>query len=891
MNKIFTFIFIITLSNNLFSQEIIFEKEYSHFPIEIRIENSGIYSIASFDVDNDLISFTSFNQAGVFNFKDDKFYSTDFQLKQGSDFICNNSESSKNNSISIKKNYFNGLSILNGNDGVYKSKLGDELIIAVPNRNELIINSNILDISNNITLIFPSNLACADLIGIDKSGNLFIEIEKYLSEIPLSVEREVLVFTKSGKLITSLILPEIKYLYTLKDIQIDEVGNLYHLLSYYDKVQIVKWNELASSKSSIIKYPQQFNQQIHYNNFVTTDEVKTNVSSNDNINVGTSRRDALRIADTYTLHQYECSSTNLAPNGVTAPDGDAVKTPAWLVVGTNARIPYKWGGFSTVAQFDGGLANGRYAGDINTSGVSAYAFGVDCSGFVSRCWQLTYHASTAYMPDITTQYASWDNLKPGDAIHKVGHVRLFLKRNVNGSFKIIEASARNWDVSYWSYSASDLTTYTPRYYNSMEVNYNSQTPVLLSTVADNQNVVTLDWNCDSTDILGYRVYGSQDGNTWNLLLDENSCTITYADLSISNSEKYFRVSSIKNDSPNFSESHWSNILGSTYFISDKKALIVDGLERETGSWQGIGIPFVTKYGNAILESTVDFVSIKTSELQNNNFNLNNYDYVFWILGDESTIDETFNSVEQQLVKNYLENGGNLFISGSEIGWDLDYKGSTSDKDFYNNYLKADYVSDDAASSLVNGVANSSLDGCNFNIGQTYEEDYPDEITTFGGSSFCIKFSNNKGAGIQFTGYFNNSTNRSSLIHLSFPLETTANNQSFNSVITKSINYFNTAQVSVDEENKTVYNFALEQNYPNPFNPSTTLNWQTPISGWQTLKIFNSLGQEIETLVNEYREAGNHSKLYTVNSTLPSGVYFYQLKVGDFIQSHKMILLK
>jgi hypothetical protein len=105
------------------------------------------------------------------------------------------------------------------------------------------------------------------------------------------------------------------------------------------------------------------------------------------------------------------------------------------------------------------------------------------------------------------------------------------------------------------------------------------------------------------------------------------------------------------------------------------------------------------------------------------------------------------------------------------------------------------------------------------------------------------------------------------------LETAANNESFNSVITKSINYFNTAQVSVDEENETVYNFALEQNYPNPFNPSTTLNWQTPISGWQTLKIFNSLGQEIETLVNEYREAGNHSKLYTVNSTLPSGIYF------------------
>ena len=76
MNNIFTFVLIISLSYNLFSQKIIFEKEYSNFPFDIRIENSGIYSIASFDVNDDFISFTSFNQAGVFNFKDDKFYST-----------------------------------------------------------------------------------------------------------------------------------------------------------------------------------------------------------------------------------------------------------------------------------------------------------------------------------------------------------------------------------------------------------------------------------------------------------------------------------------------------------------------------------------------------------------------------------------------------------------------------------------------------------------------------------------------------------------------------------------------------------------------------------------------------------------------------------------------
>jgi hypothetical protein len=103
----------------------------------------------------------------------------------------------------------------------------------------------------------------------------------------------------------------------------------------------------------------------------------------------------------------------------------------------------------------------------------------------------------------------------------------------------------------------------------------------------------------------------------------------------------------------------------------------------------------------------------------------------------------------------------------------------------------------------------------------------------------------------------------------------------------------------EEEDVLPVEFALHQNYPNPFNPSTKISWQSPVSCWQTIKIFNTLGQEVETIVNEYLEAGFHSKLYIINSTLPSGVYFYQLKAGDpstgsgqsFIQTKKMLLLK
>jgi len=99
-------------------------------------------------------------------------------------------------------------------------------------------------------------------------------------------------------------------------------------------------------------------------------------------------------------------------------------------------------------------------------------------------------------------------------------------------------------------------------------------------------------------------------------------------------------------------------------------------------------------------------------------------------------------------------------------------------------------------------------------------------------------------------------------------------------------------VSIEEEISSVSAFGLEQNYPNPFNPNTTINYSLPSESKVSLKIFNSLGEEVVTLVNnEYQSAGSHSKLLIVNSTLPSGIYFYRLQAGSFVEAKKMILMK
>ena len=157
------------------------------------------------------------------------------------------------------------------------------------------------------------------------------------------------------------------------------------------------------------------------------------------------------------------------------------------------------------------------------------------------------------MPNITTQYASWDELKPGDAIHKVGHVRLFVERNINGTFKIVESTGRGWGVSYYTYTTSDLTTYTPRYYNNMVDNFNAQRPTLTSVYKYNDELIELNWDCDTNGILGYRIYESVNGTIWNIILDETSCQYTTAQIQHNDGTKYFRVASVKNDSPNLSE--------------------------------------------------------------------------------------------------------------------------------------------------------------------------------------------------------------------------------------------------------------------------------------------------------------------------------------------------
>lgn len=92
------------------------------------------------------------------------------------------------------------------------------------------------------------------------------------------------------------------------------------------------------------------------------------------------------------------------------------------------------------------------------------------------------------------------------------------------------------------------------------------------------------------------------------------------------------------------------------------------------------------------------------------------------------------------------------------------------------------------------------------------------------------------------------------------------------------------------EGTTPKEYSMKQNYPNPFNPGTTIKWQQPKQGFTTLKIFNTLGNEVATIVNQELNAGSYSVNYDAGR-LSSGIYFYTLTTGNFSSTKKMILVK
>ncbi len=241
---------------------------------------------------------------------------------------------------------------------------------------------------------------------------------------------------------------------------------------------------------------------------------------------------------------------------------------------------------------------------------------------------------------------------------------------------------------------------------------------------------------------------------------------------------------------------------------------------------------------------------------------------------------------------YLQKGGNLMVFGQDIGWDIfDSNGSstfTNARTFYQTYLNANYLGDNAGSSKISGVAGDPIgDGFDFNLATPYGSgsNWEEDISPRSGTAHsALKYSNGKTAAIR------HDSGNYKTFYMGIGLEQVSGQGNRDLLIKRVLNWFgvNTAIEGNELINPAAFN--LKQNYPNPFNPKTTIFYSLPTANNVELIIYDSIGRKVKILVNKKQNSGNHTAVFNA-ADISSGVYYYTLKSGNLKQTKKMLLIK
>ncbi|MDK2970590.1 MAG: hypothetical protein PWP23_345 [Candidatus Sumerlaeota bacterium] len=312
---------------------------------------------------------------------------------------------------------------------------------------------------------------------------------------------------------------------------------------------------------------------------------------------------------------------------------------------------------------------------------------------------------------------------------------------------------------------------------------------------------------------GYEIYVSETGLDFTYLATVgNTTTYRVSDLP-AGASRTFQVLAKNNGGVSFP----SNAAGATALTGRPPVLVVDGFDRMDDALSygqtvsGISgrsslgtfkrpiadltnnYSYVMQVARAIdgVRPGIGFDSCTNDAVIAGTVSLTDYDAVVWILGEESTADETFGTAEQSLVSSYLSGGGNLFVSGAEIAWDLDNLGQAGDRTFFNGTLKTAYVGDDANTYAVAGVGGSIFDGIalTFDDGThgNYDADYPDRLAAQGGASVVMTYSGGTGDGAAVA-WDNAGASGGRVIVLGFPFETIVDPADRRAVMTAALEF-------------------------------------------------------------------------------------------------------
>jgi D-alanyl-D-alanine carboxypeptidase len=287
----------------------------------------------------------------------------------------------------------------------------------------------------------------------------------------------------------------------------------------------------------------------------------------------------------------------------------------------------------------------------------------------------------------------------------------------------------------------------------------------------------LTWSDEKFVRTGYRIYASSNAVNFGPALNVAANVQSYVDPGLTpGTKRYYKVAVVGSGG----ESKASRIYGAQAGGA-ARVLIVDGNDR----WQFQTSENPTATNHSFTAIAGQSISGPVFEMANHNavidgmVPLTNYPAVVWLLGEESTADESFSAAEQTLVADYLGAGGHLFVSGAEIGWDLDRaSGPTlADRNFYRTKLRAAYGADDAntyaftptVAGIFTGNATSGFDN---GTKDTYNVDYPDVLLPTNGSVAAMNYVGGIGgaAAVQYDG----SLGGGKVMNWGFPFETITN---------------------------------------------------------------------------------------------------------------------
>ena len=297
------------------------------------------------------------------------------------------------------------------------------------------------------------------------------------------------------------------------------------------------------------------------------------------------------------------------------------------------------------------------------------------------------------------------------------------------------------------------------------------------------------WSASPVDTVGlagdaatsFRVYRSPDGLDF-----DDGVEVQGTEWSVDDAEPlipvYFRVTALNAGGESFP----TPVIGAVPTCGAAKGLVVNGFTRldksgliieDLSPWalgsvarldqsRENAYDYVRHHGEALYQSGLSFDSAEATAVASGAVSLHDYALVDWISGEESTVDETFDSAEQQVVAAYVGAGGRLLVSGAEVAWDLGKKGGAADQDFLASVLHAAYGDDDAGTYTVAEGAGPFADVAPFGFDDgtlgTYDVDWPDVLLPVDGE-VVLTYDGAAAAGVLSSG--------GDVLLLGFPLET------------------------------------------------------------------------------------------------------------------------